>query len=303
MLILILRGDNLGKKLSSLCVILAGVLWGIISIFVSYLADAGFSSIEICFMRIFSCAVMLLLFLLCYDRRLLKIELKDIWMFVGTGIISLTLFSLCYFTTIINTEASIAVSLLYTSPVFIMLFSAVLFKEKINIRKSFSIAMTVVGCALVSGFVGAGTGMGIRSLLIGICSGLFYALYSIFARFALKKYQTLTINFYTFLFSSIGFALIVKPSGISHIVSASPKVLLIAVLSGFLCGVLPYLFYTAGLKGLDTSVAGVLVAVEPLVGAVVGIVGFKENAGILKLLGIVLILASIVVSSIPTKKE
>lgn len=293
----------MNKKLSSLFVILAGVLWGIISIFVNYLADNGFSSVEICFARIFSCAIMLFLFLLCYKKELLKIAPRDIWMFVGTGIVSLTLFSLCYFTTIIKIDASVAVSLLYTSPVFIMLLSALLFKEKITSIRVVSIIMTVVGCALVSGFAGAKSGVGVKSIIIGIEAGLFYALYSIFARYALKKYHPLTINFYTFLFSSIAFSIIVKPNGITHIACAKSMVLFVMVLSGFLCGVLPYLFYTSGLKGLDTSVAGVLVAVEPLVGAVVGIVGFKESSSPMKILGIALILSAIVISSLVGKEE
>ncbi len=293
----------MNKKLSVLFVILAGVLWGIISIFVNYLADYGFSGLEICFMRILTCAVMLFLFLLFYRKELLKVSVKDLWMFVGTGIISLTLFSSCYFTTIINTEASVAVALLYTSPVFIMLFSAVLFHEKITPKKMVSIIMTVVGCAMVSGFAGSGKGISAAALLIGISAGLFYALYSIFARFALKKYHPLTITFYTFLFSFIGFLFLVKPSGISHIASASPKIMLVAVASGFICGVLPYLFYTIGLENLDTSRAGILVAVEPLVGAVVGIVGFKEDVSVFKMIGIVLILSSIVLSGFNRKSK
>lgn len=293
----------MSKQLSSLCVILAGVLWGIISIFVNYLSNCGFSSLEICFMRIITCAALLYIFLVIYNKQLLKISLKDIWMFVGTGIISLTLFSLCYFKTIINIEASVAVSLLYTSPVFIMLFSAVLFNEKINFRRVLAIAMTVVGCALVSGFSGADKGISAKSLLIGIGAGLFYALYSIFARYALRKYHPLTITFYTFLFSAVSFTFVITPSGFDHIVESQPKILFVATALGLVCGVLPYLLYTVGLKNLDTSTAGILAAVEPLVGAVVGIVGFKENANLLKIIGILLILSSIVICGIADKKR
>lgn len=292
---------NLNKKSATFVVILAGIFWGVISIFINFLAKNGLTSFEICFTRTFSCAVLVLIYILIFDRSLLKIHLRDIWMFIGTGVISLTFFSMCYFTTMIKIEASIAVSLLYTSPAFIMIFAAFLFKEKIDLKKVIAIIMTVIGCALVSGFVGIGGQMKLLDLLIGVGSGFFYALYSIFARYALKKYKTLTINFYTFLFSSICFSFIIGPSGIMHILSTGPKVCFVAVFSAFLCSVLPYLFYTSGLEKLDTSVAGVLVAVEPLVGSVVGIVVFSEDSSPLKLLGIVLILLSIVISSIQKK--
>lgn len=293
----------MNKKFATLLVILAGALWGIISIFVNMLKGFGFSSVEISFMRVLSCAVLMLLFLLIYDKNLLKINIKDIWMFVGTGIVSLTLFSYCYFTTIVNVEASIAVSLLYTSPIFVMLFSAVLFKEKITAKKIIGIVLTVLGCALISGMLGSGANMGIKALLIGIGAGLFYALYSIFGRYATAKYHALTITFYTFVFATIGFLFIVKPVNTARLLISSPRAIIVVIVSGILCGILPYIFYTAGLKQLDTTVAGVLVAVEPLVGCIVGIIGFKESSNALKLIGIALILSSIIILSIEHKKE
>lgn len=293
----------MNKSRATLCVVAAGVLWGVISVFVNMLTDLGYSGVEICFARTVVCALLLGLFLLFYDRSLLRISPRHLWMFVGTGIVSLTLFSYCYFTTIITVEASIAVALLYTSPVFVMLFSALLFKERISTKKVISIIMTVVGCCLISGFIGSGSSMTPVSLLVGIGAGLFYALYSIFGRYALEHYHPLTINFYTFLFASVGFAFIVKPSQYAHIFLSGGRAAAVIIVSGIVCGILPYLFYTIGLRHLDTSVAGVLVAVEPLVGSLVGILGFRESADPLKILGIALILVSIVTLSIEPKKK
>lgn len=291
----------MSKRLATIYVILAGVLWGVISIFINTLNSYGFSSVQISFLRVFSCSILMLIFLLIYDRTLLKINIRDIWMFVGTGIISLTLFSYCYFTTIINVEASIAVSLLYTSPIFVMLFSALLFKERVNATKIVAIIATVVGCALVSGMVGSSAKMSAKAFVIGICAGLFYALYSIFGRYATEKYHPLTITFYTFVFASIGFWFIASPITTISTLIKSPKSILVVIISGIICGILPYIFYTIGLKSLDTSVAGVLVAVEPLVGSVVGIIVYNESKNALKLIGIILILASIVLLNIKWK--
>lgn len=290
------------KRTATIYVILAGVLWGIISIFVNALSTYGFSSVQISFMRVLSCSVLMLLFLLIYDKNLLKINIKDIWMFVGTGIISLTLFSVCYFTTIINVEASIAVSLLYTSPIFVMLFSAILFKEKIGAKKIVAIVSTVIGCALVSGMVGSNARMSAKALLIGIGAGFFYALYSIFGRYATEKYHPLTITFYTFVFASLGFVFITSPAKTFAQLISTPKSIFVVIISAILCGILPYIFYTTGLKHLDTSVAGVLVAVEPLVGSIAGIIIFNESKNVLKLIGIILILASIVLLNTKDKK-
>lgn len=165
----------MSKKLSTAFLVLAGALWGCLSIFVSALSDYGFDSKEIGFIRISLCTLMLLVIILIRDRSLLRVQLRDMWMFVGTGIISVTLFSYCYFTTVINVEAGIAASLLYTSPVFVMLFSAVLFRERITAQKIAAIVLTVSGVALVSGMLGS-SALGALDLIIGIGAGLFYSL-------------------------------------------------------------------------------------------------------------------------------
>lgn len=290
------------KKTAILLVMLAGVLWGIISLFINALKDNGLSAIEINLLRVSMCAILMFFFLLIYDKELLKIKLKDIWMFIGTGIISLTLFSLCYFTTIINVEASIAVALLYTSPIFVMLFSSVLFKEKITIQKIIAIILTVCGSVFISGMIGNGIKLSISQFLIGVGAGFFYALYSIFARYATEKYNPLTITFYTFVFSTIGFLFIVRPNHALSILANKPTTIIIAIFSAIVCGILPYIFYTFGLKNLNTTEAGILVAVEPLVGSVVGIIAFNETTNTLKIIGILLILSSIIILSIEPKK-
>lgn len=106
----------MNKKTAGLCVAGAGVLWGIISLFVNPLGAFGVSSMEMGFLRFFVCAVVMLFAVLISKPSLLKIKLRDIWVFIGSGVLSLTFFSWCYFTTMITAEVSVAVSLLYTSP-------------------------------------------------------------------------------------------------------------------------------------------------------------------------------------------
>ncbi len=291
------------KRTATALVIAAGVFWGVISLFIHPMSERGYTSREIAFIRMVCCAVILFFFLLCKDRKLLKIKLRDLWIFVGTGIVSLTLFNICYFVTMIDAGASVAVALLYTSPVFIMLFSAVLFREKITKEKIAAIVSTVVGVIFVSGMIGSGTKMALTALLVGIGAGLFYALYSVFGRYGTEKYHPFTVTFYTFVFATIGSLFIADPAVVAGKIVQHPSGLLIGFVSAFLCGVLPYVFYTIGLTALDTTVAGVLVAVEPLVGSVIGIAVFHDDSSPLKILGIILILFSIVILSVPQKKE
>lgn len=284
----------------TLCTIFAGVLWGTISVFLKNLSSSGLSLIQITACRAIFSSFFLFVYFLVKDKNLLKIKLKDIWMFVGTGVVSLTFFSLCYFSTILESGASIAVILLYTSPIFILLLSAILFKEKITKIKLFALILTFVGCIFVTG-IGGENHLSAKGLFIGLCAGFGYALYSIFSRFALEKYKPLTVTFYTFVFSSIS---LLPFCNIVEICSSfSEKSLLFLIGIALVCTVLPYIFYTFGLSGLETGKAAILVTVEPLVGSLIGIFVWKENLDMLKLIGIIMIFIAVILINLNCKSR
>jgi drug/metabolite transporter (DMT)-like permease len=301
----------------TLCVLGAGILWGIISIFIRQLSGAGFSSLQIMTVRAVLSVPLAAVVLLIKDKSLFKIDWRDIWMFVGTGIISLAFFSICYFTTIVNCGASVAVVLLYTSPVFIIILSALLFHEKITWTKALAVLMTFTGCVLVAGIIGvpsatantAGNSstLPLKSFLIGLGAGLGYALYSIFGRVALKKYNTMTITFYTFLFAAVFLIPFSHPAEIiAHFTTNNGKtscayLFLLFFGIAFLCTLVPYLLYTYGLSGLETGTAAILATIEPMVGTVLGIFTYGESAGVMKVIGIVLIIAAICIAQLKQK--
>jgi len=237
------------------------------------------------------------------DRALLKVRVRDLWMFVGTGIVSLVLFNALYFHTMVESQASVAVVLLYTSPAFVMLLSAPLFRERITSRKLLCLGMTVLGCALVSGLFGGDYRLSAGILLAGLGSGFFYALYTVFARFALRRYDSLTVTAYTFLFAALGSLPFGRFGETAAVVAAAPGTILLLLGSSFLCTLLPYLLYTWGLQRMESGRAAILAAVEPMVGAVLGMTLYREPHSPLKLLGILLILGAMVLLGRDGKKK
>ncbi len=287
------------KYLGIISVICAGILWGIISIFVRILSAKGLDSLNIAFTRTGLAALMMLVFILIKDLKLLKVKVKDLWMFAGSGILSLTFFSFCYFTNIVESGAAVSVVLLYTSPVFVVLMSAFAFKEKITLKKAVCLVITLLGCVFVTGLIGSGATLGTRGILLGLGSGIFYALYSIFGTVASKKYSSYTITFYTLAFSSLGFMLFTNPVQSFSLVTADMLPALLG--EALLNTVLPYIFYTYGLSRMEAGKAAVLVTVEPLVGCLLGIFAWHEPATFLKVVGILLIFSSIILLNLPER--
>ena len=283
-------------------VITAGVLWGVISFFIRALNAAGLDAMEIGFIRLAVAAPVFTAVTAVSAKDKLKIRPRDLWMFAGTGIISIVLFNTLYFYTMIHAQASVAVVLLYTSPVFIMLLSAVIFKEKITAAKLIALLMTVAGCTLVAGLSGS-SGLSAVTLITGLASGLFYGLYTIFGRFALDRYDPMTVTVFTFIMGAAGSAPIGKPAHVVRTVAGDGKLILLCLGIGVICTVLPYFLYTWGLSGMESGKAAILVAVEPLVGAVIGMTFFHESAGIVKLIGMALIIGATAVLNLKSSNE
>ena len=280
---------------SAACVLLAGTLWGSIGLFVRKLNAVGLYALDIVQLRIAISLVLVGLYLLIFARDKLRVRLRDLWFFAGTGIVSLLLFSWCYFSGMQEASLSVMAVLLYTSPAFIMLLSMLLFRETLTRQKLLALVLTFTGCCLVSG-LGSGSAVSMKGLLLGLGSGFFYALYSIFSRYAIERgYGSWTITFYTFLFCLLASAPLAHWGLIAQALSSDASVPVYALLMGLLTGFLAYIFYTKGLEGMESSRAGILASVEPVVGTIIGTLVFHEPLPVQSVLGIALVLGGIVV--------
>ena len=281
-------------------ILIAGTLWGSMGLFVRRLGDggAGFSSVEVAQLRCIVAASLLFLYMAVRNRTMLRIRLRDLWCFLGSGILSIVFFNYCYFTTIQMTSLSVAAVLLYTAPAFVIVLSAILFGERITRRKITALLLTFLGCVCVSGLLRGGTSMSPAGFLTGLGAGLGYALYSIFSRYALERgYGSMTISFYTFLVAAIGTIPLVSLPEMGGRVQADPGVIGFIILFGVITTVIPYLTYTRGLQGVENGQASIIASVEPVVATLLGILVFHETLHLDEISGIVLILGAILISN------
>lgn len=290
------------KNKALVAVLAAGTFWGTMGFFARSLYDVGFGPLEVAQTRITTGLILVGLYILIFNRSQFKVKLKDIWCFLGTGIVSLLLFSTCYFSALNYTSLAVAAILLYTAPFFVMLMSLVLFKEKMNGKKVFALLLAFSGCVLVSG-VGGDEKFSWIGILLGLGSGFFYALYSIFGRYAINRgYGAWTMTFYTFLFCSVGCAFLCDWQVIGNSVAADHSVLLWVLGLGFVTAFLPYVLYSTGLEHMESSKASILASVEPVVSALFGVFVFHETMSLWGILGIAMVLGAIVVLNVKQKK-
>ena len=286
------------RMLSIVAIVVAASFWGVIGVFSRELRDRGLDAIQVTEVRCIVTAVALFMILLIYDRRLLKIDPKDIWMFIGSGVIGIVSFNVLYFEAAEIVSLSMTAVLLYTAPFFVVILSAFLFKEALTKQKGLSLVLAFTGCLLISGIIGSSDGFNVKGFLLGLGSGIGYALYTIFGKIALKKYHPFTLTFYTFTVAGI---CLIPFSDIAHMADVAVNVSdawIWMLALGILITTLPYFLYNFGLNGLDAGIASVMAFIEPMVATIAGFVIYNEAPTVFNFMGIMLILTAVILLNI-----
>ncbi len=264
-------------KLGALLVFLAGATWGCVGLFIRPLASMGYSNFQLAWVRALITAIIFFIYIMVRKPDALYVKPRDIWCFLGTGLVSVVFFCICYYTTISFTSLSVAAVFMYTSPAFVLILSHFFFGDSVTPLKIGAVALVIVGCTFVSGLAVGVPQLPLIGVLTGLGSGIGYASYSVFSRFAIQRgYESITITFWTFFIAAIGASFISSPgAALAHMFSAPESIPWLVGLA--VCNaVIPYALFTAGLKYVENSRAAIIVSVEVVVASLVGTFVFGE---------------------------
>ncbi|MCQ2450987.1 MAG: 4-(cytidine 5'-diphospho)-2-C-methyl-D-erythritol kinase [Clostridia bacterium] len=294
------------KHIGSFFVFLAACLWGATGIFIDNLNSVHITEINIVLGRAFFTSLIFAISILIFNPSAFKIKLKDLWIFVLSGAVTVLFFNFCYYKAIHIIGMSSAAVLMYTAPIYVMIISVIFFKEKLTVTKILCSIGAVIGCALVSGVLSSGGMSSPIGILFGIGAGLGYSFCGIFTSILLKKgYSSLTVNFYNFLFGAIA-TLIVLLRDIKNVFSLytdGVKPVLIIVLMALLNTVIPYIFYSNGLKTTRPSDAVIIASIEPVVATFISIALYNIIPDIYAVIGIAVILCAVLVLNITNENQ
>src|SRR5699024_10614320 len=140
----------------------------------------------------------------------------------------------------------------------------------------------------------------LNSLLFGLGSGLGYSFYSIFSKYALKKYTSLQITLFTFLVASIALLPFFPYAEKGHLL-LDLRVLSYVFGLGLLPTALAYIIYTYGLHDTEASKASILTTVEPVVATIIGISIFRETFSAIQMIGMACIIGAVILIQVSGK--
>lgn len=287
----------MNKNTALIFAVLSGISFGSVGVFVRIFTGAGIDNISILSARVLPAVLILLIIFLVFDRSLLKIRIKDLWIFAGAGILGTTGMNIFYNESVTRVPLSLTAVLLCLTPAVVMIFSAVIFKKKVTVRKLLCMVMIIAGCVLVSGVLENGRTevWSLSGIIFGILSAVFYAFYSIFSKLAAQRgYSGLTIAFYSILFVAIVTFPFADWIRIFEYTAAFPVKSSAVLLAHCICtSILPYGLYTVSLKYAEAGKAAMLsTGGEPVAAMIFGLVFFKEIPTLLCITGMFVTIAA-----------
>lgn len=285
------------KKRALIYIVIAGILWGSSGIFFHLLKPYGFTPLHMTAMRGGVAGILMPLYVLVTNRKLFCAPLKEIPLFLGSG---LAMFgaAACYYGAIEASSVSTAVILMYTAPVFVLIYSVLFLREKLTFFKAIAVALVVVGCALVSGIAG-GMDLSFWGVVLGFGAAITYSAYNVFTKYAMiHKDNSLTTTAYSFLVMGIAAVAVCNPVQLVEITATDPLPIIPLIIGIGVCTcVAPYFLYTLAMRDLPAGTASALGIIEPMAATIFSVTFLGEVLSIPAIAGILIILGAVAMLS------
>ena len=288
------------KKIYLILPILAGFMFGSTGIFVRTLTGNGIDPLTLLFLRFSIAIIPILIAIVLTGKELLKIDLKDIPLFMACAICIVGL-NLCYNESMNTVPLSLAATLLSTAPIFVLIFAYILFKEKITSRKLICMCLAIFGCLLMTGaFETNLDAIPVLGIALGFGAAIFWAIYLMASKRSIEMgNHTFTILIYSIIFISIALIPFTDFGQISNFISINPVVIILfLVLHSTISFALPYIFSTLSLNYIDSGVSAIVMSgTEPLAALIFGFLFYLELPTFLMFCGFVLTIVAIMILS------
>jgi drug/metabolite transporter (DMT)-like permease len=284
----------------------AGIL-STTAIFIRYLTETyQIPPLVLAFWRELFVALSLLPILGLVRPQLLRVDRKHLTYLIVYGFVLATFNALWTLSVALN-GASVSTVLSYSSAGFTTLLGWWFLKERLDWGKILAVILSLAGCVLVSGALDPAIWLAnVLGIITGVLSGLAYAIYSLMGRKASQNgLNPWTTLLYTFAFASI-FLLItnlvlgaslpgaaVHPSDLLWLGTRTTGwvILFLLAIGPTLGG---YGLYNVSLVYLPSSVANLVVTIEPVFTAVIAYVLLHERLNSIQIMGGLLILGGVI---------
>jgi chloramphenicol-sensitive protein RarD len=277
-----------------LAAIAAYTVWGFFSLVLKPLH--AYSSVDILFYRVFSCAILMLLINFLFRRDKCRETLKlfkqmppqkkrraVLLNVAGSIFLTGNWFSFIY---VMNHVSIKATSLSYmVCPILTTLLAFFLLHEKLSKLQWLAVLLSISGCLLLS-FAG------ITDMLFSMVIGFSYACYLISQRENTGFDKFIILSFHILLSSLI--LLPFFPAFSGPMPTEGKFYIYILIIAVFFT-IIPLLLNLYALLGMNSSTAGMLLNINPIIAFILAIMFFHEPISLLQIIGYAIIFIAVIV--------
>ncbi len=287
--------------------VVSAVILSTTAIFIRYLTQTyQIPALVLAFWRDLFVALTLLPVLRMIRPGLLRVKRADLRYLIIYGLV-LAIFNSLWTLSVALNGAAISTVLAYCSAGFTALLGWWFLKERLDWAKIVAVILSLSGCVLVSDALNlAAWSANLIGILTGILSGLLYAIYSLMGRSASQReLNPWTTLLYTFGFAAVfllSFNLLPGDFVPGKAIHATDLLWLGNSLAGW--GILLFLAagptlagfgtYNVSLSYLPSSVANLIVSLEPAITAGMAYILFGELLNGIQVIGSLMILTGVV---------
>ncbi len=275
-------------------IVLAVSLWGGSAPLAKFLFQTRYDPLIITQTRSSLSFLLLASYFIVVDRSVFRIRLRELYKFALIGIVGIAATNFTYYYTVKESTVATAILVQNIAPVVVMIYAvAVSREEELTGIKVISLLLALCGCFFaVSGGSLSDVRLAGWSLLTAPASMFTYAFMLIFSKYTLRQYGV-----WTTLIGGLGFAalfwLFVNPPwaiAAKRYGTGDWGIFLGFAVASIL---LPYIFFTKGLKILEATTVGILTTLEPVIAIMVAWFALGESINAVQVAGAVGVVGSV----------
>lgn len=280
------------RNLALILLLFSMFLFGCIAICKRSLTDAGLSSFDVTFIRLFVATAALTVVMIATRHKFI-VKKEDIPFFLLFGVCKF-LADYTFFMALDTTSVSLATVLQNTAPYFVLIISYFIFKEKVSKRTMLAILVGSFGCVLICARTISGTSLDPIGILFSLLSALFLGMFYIGSDKSMKRGYDATI--YMFYVMAVATIVSLFFTDVPKVVSSmsDTSVLANSLVLGIFMTLVPFFISAWAVKYLGALNVAVISVTEVVFATIVGVAYFNESIALQDIVGIALMIASVV---------
>ena len=280
--------------------LVSALTYGMIPLFMIPLKKLDFFSVDTAlFYRFLIAAILILGYLVFYQKESVKINLKEGFVLSVLGLFY-ALSAEFLFIAYDFLSPGIASTIFFIYPIMVALILGIFFKEKITLATTISLLIVVVGVGVLS--IKDNFEINYIGLFVSLLGALMYALYMIIVNKTKIKASGVKVSFYSMVFASLFFLVKTLVLG-NSVVIPSLEIGTHLALFSLITTALSVVSLVYAIKYIGSTPTAIMGSVEPVVAVMISVGLFDETLTFSLIAGVIIIISGVLIDVVFNKKK